>query len=155
MNRYGAGISNSGINTADRAYFLLNQTGTAHRLEIVQIIVDIAVAPTTAPSFYLVRTTARGTQTSTLAGQAYDPAHGIASLGTLDQCASATQPTFTAANKISVGALAVTAGGAWVWTFYDKPLIVTNASGNGIAVANANASGATAGTFLASYVWDE
>jgi len=155
-NRYGAGVSLSGINTANTAYANLDQTGTGHRLEIQQIIVDIAVAPTTAPAFYLVRCTARGTQASTLVGQAFDPAHGIASLGTLDVCGTGgSQPTFTNTNRISVGALAVTAGGAWVWTFYDKALIITNVAGNGIAVANANASGATTGTFMISYVWDE
>lgn len=154
MDRFSAGISNSGINTADRAYFSLQQTGTAHRLQVIQVMVDIAVAPTTAPALYLVRTSARGTQTSTLIGQPHDPSAPTA-LGTVDQCASATQPTFTAANKLQVGALAITAGGIFIWTFYDRPLIIPATSGSGLAIANANASGATTGTFQASFTWDE
>jgi hypothetical protein len=154
MDRFSAGNTNSGINTADRAYFSLQQTGTAHRLQVIQVMVTIAVAPTTAPAFYLVRTTARGTQTSTLVGQGHDP-NAPTALGTVDQCSSGTPPTFTAANKIQVGALAITAGGVFIWTFYDKPLIITNVAGNGLAIANSNASGATTGTFFASYTWDE
>jgi hypothetical protein len=154
MPRYGAGVSLSGINTANTAYTNL-LGGTGDRLLVVRVVVNIAVAPTTAPSLYLVRTTARGTQASTLAGQVFDAAD-VASIGTLDVCGTgASQPTFTNTNKIDVGGLAVTAGGAWVWTFYDKPLIVSATAGAGLAVANANASGATTGTFLVSYVWDE
>jgi hypothetical protein len=154
MPRYGAGVSPAGINTANTAYANL-VGGTGDRLLVVRIVVNIAVAPTTAPSLYLARTTARGTQASTLAGQVFD-AGDVVSIGTLDVCGTgASQPTFTNTNKIDVGGLAVTAGGSWVWTFYDKPLIVPATAGAGLAVANANASGATTGTFLVSYTWDE
>jgi hypothetical protein len=153
--RYGAGISRAGINTADTAYFNLDQTGTAIRIQVLQVIVNIGVAPTTAPALYLVRTTVRGTQASTLAGQPLDTGDPAA-LGTLDVCGTgASQPTFTAANKIQVGGLAVTAGGAFVWTFYDHPLVINATAGLGLAVANANASGATTGTFYCSMLWDE
>jgi hypothetical protein len=152
MGRFGAGVSRGGVNTADSAYFLL-LGGTGHRLEIVEIKVSISVAPTTAPLFYLARTTARGTQTSTLAGQPLDPADTQTPIGTLDVVGTA--PTFTAANKIDIGGLAVTAGGIWVWTFYDRPLLVPATANAGLAVVNANASGATTGTFASSYRWDE
>lgn len=155
MPRYGAGVSASGVNTANTAYFNLDNTATTDRLYVRQIIVAISVAPTTAPLFYLVRTTARGTQASTLAGLPIDPAE-VAATGTLDVCGTgASQPTFTNTNRLQVGALAVTAGGAFVWTFWDYPLIVPATAGNGLAVANLNASGATTGTFVASYLWDE
>ena len=154
MPRYGAGITGSGINTADRAYFaLINPNSPGVLAKIVEIVVGIAVAPTTAPALYLARCTARGTQTATLIGQALDPSASAAN-ETLDSC-SATQPTFTAANKIGVGALQVTAGGVWVWTFYDSPLIVPATQNNGIVIANTNASGATTGTFNCSVKWDE
>lgn len=151
----GAGVSRAGINTADTAYFNL-LGGTGNRLAVEQVIVNIAVAPTTAPAFYLVRTTVRGTQASTLAAQPLDGADAGA-IGTLDVCGTgASQPTFTAANKIQIGGLAVTAGGAFIWTFpQDAPLIVPATSAAGIAVANANASGATTGTFLCSFLWRE
>jgi len=154
MARYGAGVTRSGINTADTAYFNL-MGGTGDRLLIRQIIVSIAVAPTTAPQFYLVRTTARGTQASTLAGLPLDIVDPAA-VGTLDVCGTgASQPTFTNTAWIQTGALAVTAGGAFIWTFWDLPLIVPATAANGLAVANDLASGATTGTFNCSYLWDE
>jgi len=154
MSMYGAGASKAGVNTADTAYFDLHPTGTTTRIKIFQIIVGIAVAPTTAPVFYLARTTAAGTVTSSLAGQAIDPADPT-SVAVLN-FAWSVAPTFTAANKIAVGGLGVTAGGAWVWTFPDDaPLTITNAAASGIAVVNANAAGATVGTFAASLLWRE
>lgn len=154
MSMVGAGVSRAGINTADTAYFNL-LGGAGNRLEIEQITVNIGVAPTTAPAFYIVRTTARGTQASTLAGQLLDGADAGA-IGTLDICGTgASQPTFTAGNKIDVGGLAVTAGGAFIWTFAPRGLIIPATAAAGIAVCNANASGATTGTFYCSFRWHE
>jgi hypothetical protein len=155
MSMCGAGISRTGINTADTAYFNL-MGGTTNRLAIEQIIINIAVAPTTAPAFYIVRTTARGTQTSTLAGQPLDGADA-GTTGTLDVCGTAgSQPTFTATNKIQTGGLAITAGGAFVWTFpQDAPLVIPATAAAGIAICNANASGASTGTWHASFLWRE
>jgi hypothetical protein len=122
---------------------------------VYQVIVNISVAPTTAPAFYLARTTARGTQASTLAGQPLDPADA-GGVATLDVCGTgASAPTFTAANKLTVGGLAITAGGAFIWTFPGDGLIIPATNNNGIAICNANASGATTGTFLASFLWRE
>lgn len=150
----GAGVSLSGINTANTAYANL-LGGTGNRLEIQQIIVNIAVAPTTAPSFYLCRTTVRGTQASTLAGQPFDAADA-GGVGTLDVCGTgASQPTFTNTNKIDVGGLAITAGGTFIWTFGPEGLIIPATAAAGVALCNANASGATTGTFLVSYRWRE
>lgn len=154
MSVCGAGVSRAGINTADTAYFNL-LGGTGNRLEIEEIVINIAVAPTTAPAFYLTRTTARGTQASTLAGQPHDPADA-GGIGTLDVCGTgASQPSFTAANKLAVGGLAVTAGGAFIWSLAGSGIYIPATSGAGLAVCNANASGATTGTFLCSYRWRE
>lgn len=155
MARYGAGVTRSGINTANTAYFNLDQTGSTQRLLVRQVIVNIGVAPSTAPALYLARTTARGTQASTLAGLPLDTGDAAA-LGTLDVCGTAgNQPTFTNTSLIQVGGLAVTAGGSFVWTFFDVPLVIIATAGNGLAVCNANASGATTGTFYGSFLWDE
>ena len=154
MARYGAGVSNSGVNTANTAYFDLDNTGTTQRLLIRQIVVNIAVAPTTAPAFYLSRMTARGTPSGSLAGQPFDE-NDTSALGAADYCASGAQPTFSTSNIIETGGLAVTAGGTFVWSFWDVPLIVRATAGYGIVVANANASGSTTGTFKCSFVWDE
>lgn len=154
MRRFGAGVSRSGVNTADTAYFNL-VGGAGSRLFIRQIIVNIGVAPTTAPALYLARTTARGTQASTLAGQPLDSAEP-SGIGTLDVTGTGgSQPTFTPANKIQTGGLATTAGGVFVWTFFDVPLVVPATAGAGLAVVNANASGTSTGTWYCSYLWDE
>ena len=153
MGTYVGGFSRAGINTANSPVANLNQTGTSARLHIVEIGVGVAVAPTTAPMFYLTRATARGTQTATLAGlpvDAADPAAG----GTVDTTWSAN-PTFSTTNYLVMGGLAVTAGGFLVWTFYDDPLVVIATAGNGITIANVNASGATLGTFAGYFKWHE
>jgi hypothetical protein len=55
------------------------------------------------------------------------------------------QPTFSTTNKIRQGGMSTTAGGLLIWTFYDDPLVITNATASGLVIANANASGATTG----------
>jgi hypothetical protein len=154
MGYYGAGASKAGVNTANTAYFQIRPTGTTARLRIYQIVINISVAPTTAPSFYLARSTAIGTVTTTLAGQPLEPADPTP-IGTFDSAFSVA-PTFSTTNFISTGGLATTAGGAWVWTFpSDGPLVVTNSTAAGIVVVNQNLSGATVGTFVGSVLWDE
>lgn len=154
MPRYGAGVTMSGVNTANTAYANL-LGGTGDRLLVRQVIFSISVAPTTAPVPTLVRTTARGTQASTLAGFPFDTGDA-ASVGTLDVCGTgASQPTFTSGNRIQTGALAVTAGGTFIWSFFDVPLIVPATSGAGLGIVNTAASGATTGTFYISCIWDE
>jgi len=152
-SQYSAGFSRAGINSANSPVVNLNQTGTARRLFVVEVGVGVAVAPTTAPAFYLSRATARGTQTATLAGQPADP-NDPAAAGTLDTTWS-VNPTFSTSAFLRFGGLAVTAGGFLVWTFYDEPLIISATSGLGLTLANANASGATTGTFTGYMVWNE
>lgn len=151
--RYSAGASRVGINTANSALFQLRNTATTGRLYIVEIGVNVSVAPTTAPNFYLARSSAIGTSTATLAGQANDPGE-TASLGTFDSTWSAA-PTFSTSNFIRIGGLAVTAGGMLIWTFYDAPLVVPASTTAGLVIANSLASGATTGTVTAYCTWDE
>jgi hypothetical protein len=144
------------VNTADQIYANLNNTATSERLRILEIGVNISVAPTTAPLFYLVRTSARGTQSTTLAGLPLDAADP-ASTGTVDSVWS-VQPTkagTVSTAGLTVGGLAVTAGGMLIWTFYDAPLIVAATTGTGLALANSLASGATTGTFNGYFKWEE
>lgn len=152
-SRYSAGFSRAGINTANSPVASLNNTGSTSRLFVVEVGVGVAVAPSTAPAFYLSRATARGTQTATLAGQPADP-NAVSSLGTLDTTWS-VNPTFSTSNYMRFGGLATTAGGFLVWTFYDSPIIISATSGLGLTLANSNASGATTGTFTGYFVWDE
>lgn len=153
MARYSAGGSRAGINTANSAYFQLRPTSTAERLYVVEVGVNVAVAPTTAPAFYLSRSTAVGTNTATLAGQPHEPGD-VAAVGTLDTTWSAN-PTFSTSLFLRYGGLATTAGGMLIWTFYDAPIVLAADTAKGLVIANANASGATTGTFTAYMSWDE
>lgn len=111
------------------------------------------MAPVTAPQFYLARSTARGTNTTTLAGQPFEPSEAT-SMGTLDSVDSVA-PTFSTTLKIGNGGLSATAGGWWVWDFRDKPLIIPATAASGLALINANATGVTLGTFAGHFFWDE
>jgi hypothetical protein len=153
MSRYGAGVTRAGINTADTAWFNL-VGGTGDRLQVREVKVNIAVAPTTPPVFYLARTTARGTQASTLLGQNFDLADAP-TIGTLDVTGTGgSQPTFTAASRIDIQGMPVTAGGTLVFPFYDDPIVIPATAAAGLALCNAVASGATTGTFYCSMIWD-
>lgn len=151
MSRYGAGVAAAGVNTANTAYFGLWPTTATQRLRVMQVVVGIATAPSTAPVFGLARSTARGTQSTTRAGQPFDDGD-TAAIGTLDGGFSAA-PTFTNTNIIQIGPMAVTAGGGWVWDFRDSPLVL--GVSNGLVVFNLQASGTTVGSFRCSMMWEE
>lgn len=153
MARYSAGFSVAGVNTANTQLANLSNTATTDRLFVVEIGVGISVAPTTAPSFYLSRATARGTQTTTLAGQPHDAADG-APVGTLDTAWSVA-PTFSTTSQLRRGGLSTAAGGLLIWTFYDAPLVIDRTAASGLVLANALATGTTLGTFAGYFCWDE
>jgi hypothetical protein len=152
---YGAGATRAWLNATDSVHFQLRPTGTTQRIKVYQVIVNVAVAPTTAPVWYLTRSTAIGTNTTTLAGQPLDGADA-ASIATLDSVFSVA-PTITAANKITVGGLATTAGGTFVWTFpIDAPIVLAASTTAGLCVVDATASGVTtANGVTCSMVWSE
>ena len=153
MARYSAGFSVAGVNTANTQTVNVANTGTTQRLRIMTVAVGIAVAPTTAPSFYLSRATARGTQSATVAALPFDTGDAAA-IGTLDT-AWTVAPTFSTSAQLVRGGLATTAGGWWVWDFRDNPIVIPATAASGLVLANANASGATTGTFTGYVVWDE
>jgi hypothetical protein len=151
--RFSAGGTRSGTNTAGTEYFVLQTNTPTAPARIREIGIGIAVAPTTAPAFYVSKQTATGTAGTTLAGVLSD---GTASTSSLyNFVTNSGNGTFSTSAFIRYGALATTAGGMLIWTFYDEPLILETTSGHGVAVVNANASGATTGTFIAYMVWDE
>jgi hypothetical protein len=152
MSRYMASNSKAGVNTAGTIMWQLRPTTAAQRLKVLEIGIGVSVAPTTAPSFQLARSTAVGTSSTTAAGQPYDPADAAA-IGTFDSAWS-VNPTSSGTTMRQAG-LAVTAGGQLFWTFYDRELIMTADTTDGLLVINANASGATAGTMTCYMVWQE
>jgi hypothetical protein len=153
MARYGAGFSVSGTNTANTQTAALFNVSTTDRLYVVEVAIGVVLSPTTAPSFYLSRGTARGTQTTTLAGLPHDPADGAAN-GTVDTAWSVA-PTFSTSNQIRRGGMGTAQGGFLVWTFYDAPIVIDRTASSGLVLADANASGATVGTFTGYFSWEE
>ena len=153
--RFGAGVAGkAGTNTADTVMFELRATAATVRLRVLQIVVAVQSAPSTAPVFYLTRASANGTSSTTLVGQPIDSADPT-SLATFDSAWSAA-PTITAANKIDVGPVPVTAGSTWVFSFWDEPLVLqASTTAGGLCIVNSPATGATTGTFAASARWIE
>jgi hypothetical protein len=151
--RYAAGFSVSGVNAANTQYANLNNTGTTQRIRVMQIAIGVASAPTTAPSFYLSRATARGTQSTSVTGNPFD-GNDAAAIGTIDTAWSVA-PTFSTTLQLTRGGLSTTAGGWWVWDFRDYPLIIPATAGAGICIVNASASGGTVGTFTGHFIWEE
>jgi hypothetical protein len=153
MGQYSAGFSVAGVNVANTQVVHLVNTAATERIYVKLLAVGVSVAPTTAPSFYVSRSTARGTQATTLAGQPFDLAD-TASTATLDLTWTVA-PTFSTTLPIVRGGLAVTAGGWWVWDFRDQPLVIPATTGSGLVIVNGVASGATLGTFAGYACWEE
>jgi hypothetical protein len=152
MGAYGATSSKSGTNTA--ATTMWNIWSTGNTLWIQTLIVSMPVAPTTIPDLYVVRSTVRGTQTTTQAGQPMDPSDASTVNGTLDSAWS-TPPTVNAATTALARLPLALAAGA---TFYVTDEILNSPwvrGSAGLAIVNGNATGATLGTFVLSTKWRE
>lgn len=145
MPRYAASVNNAGPATTVAYANLWTPAARTARL----VRVEFAERGTTAATdLGLQRTTARGTQTATAVGQAFDPLSG-ASTVQYDQTWSVA-PTFSGTNII-LSSLPSLAGSGFVWDFTDSPIIVAAASG--IALRNIGAgSGSPA---VVTFYWDE
>jgi hypothetical protein len=153
MPLYSAAASMSGINTAGRAYFVLG-AGATRRLRVTRIAITMPVASTTVPQFQICRVTVAGTTPgATLAPPALDP-NDAATGASLFSGGYSSQPTVTTATPLEMATLPLTAGAGWVWPF-PVPIIVTNGTANGLCIYNVAASGATTGTFVGEFTYEE
>jgi hypothetical protein len=153
--RYQAALSRGGINTAGPQLYWQLRTNGSNRIKIIEIGISISVAPSTAPTFQISRaTTSLGTASTTLAGQPLDPAE-VAATGILESGWSSAPSINTTYHRIF--GFPLTAGNGFIWTWpVDEPLVIgSNAAAHALQITNANASGATTGTFVAYVVWDE
>lgn len=154
-NRYQAALTKTGINTAGpQLYWQLRSNGS-QRLRLVEIGIAVNTAPTTAPLFQLSRATASlGTASTTLTGQPFDTSDA-AGTGILESAWSAA-PTINTTYVRMMG-LPVTAGNGFIWTFpNDGEMIIGGAAAaQALQITNANASGATTGSFSCYIVWEE
>lgn len=150
--RYQAALSRSGINTAGPQLYWQLRSGASARLRIIEIGISVVTAPTTAPLFQISRATASlGTASTSLAGQPLDAAD-VSAVGVFESAWSAA-PTINTTYHRMLG-LPVTAGGGFIWSWpVDSPLVLPASAA--LQITNANASGATTGTFAAYVVWEE
>lgn len=152
MSRYQAALSRAGINTAGPQLYWQLRTGASNRIRILEVGISVSVAPSTAPNFQISRATASlGTASTSLAGQPLDAAD-VAATATLESAWSAAPTINTTYHRMM--ALAVTAGGGFIWTWpIDSPLVLPTSAA--LQISNANASGTTTGTFACYVVWEE
>lgn len=154
-NRYQAALSRSGINTAGPQLYWQLRSNTANRLRVIEIGISVSVAPTTAPLFQISRATASlGTASTSQTGLALDSNDATAT-GIFESAWSGA-PTINTTYHRMLG-LPVTAGNGFIWTWpVDSPLIIGDSgTAHALQISNANASGATTGTFAAYVVWEE
>jgi hypothetical protein len=149
MPIYHVGFSGrAGINTANSP--IVNLWQATRKARVHEVGVFIQVAQTAAPIFALVRSTARGTQTATLAPILKDSTDPAAT-GTLDTTWSAN-PTFSsAAPHIRASGVPLAIGNGVIWTLSELEV----ASGGGLCLFNIAASGATLGSFAGYLVFEE
>lgn len=151
MARFEVSHAKAGINTANSPMWQLKTTAGS-RARIFEIQLSIAVAPTTAPSWRLTRATTTGTSSATTTAEEQDPGGGAAT-AVLDTTWSSA-PTFSATVDLRRYATPITAGSGIVWTWPDhRPLILPVSSG--LVLVNANAAGATLGTFNLAVIFEE
>jgi len=150
MPVYRAGFNGkAGTNSANK--IIANLWSATRKCRIREVSCFIQTVQTTAPLFALQRSTARGTQSTSLTPIADDPGE-IAATAVLDTAWS-VDPTFSTSNpQIVVGAVALAAGNGFVWNF-DGSLEIAIAAG--LALFNVNATGATPGTYAGHFVYEE
>jgi hypothetical protein len=152
MGRYSVGATRTVGTAANQPQFQLRNTGTAERLFVVEIGINVGTtALAAAQSMYLARSTATGTQTATVAGLPNDTSDG-ATNGSVDTAFSAN-PTFSTTAFLRKGGLPSAIGSQIIWTFYDKPLVIPNTTASGLVIANVAA--VATGIMECYFTWDE
>lgn len=140
------------MNTAATTMWNLWSTGAT--LWVQTVIISMPVATTTIPDLYVTRSTARGTQTTTAAGNPLDPSDSSTVTGTLDSAWSANPTVNAVTSALYRLPLALAAGATFYMTaeILNSPWVRGSA---GLAIVNGNASGATTGTFTINAIWRE
>lgn len=150
---YVYSASGNNTNTVSVTKPLFNLLGAAtRRLKIFEIFIGCDAAPPDdqVSRFALMRTTARGTQTATVAPNAFDP-EAPASIATLDTAWS-VDPTITALSVLYEFALNQRAPYRWVCP-PGCEIIVPMVTGAGLALVSVGASSPESQVF--TILWRE
>lgn len=151
MATYAASISKSGVNTATTIMWNLWSTSASCNLQ--SLILSMPVASTNLPDFYVVRSTARGTSSTSTTGLGYDPNDSTAT-GVLDSAWSVAPTANSSASSLLRLPIPLSAGATFYWNADLLTSIIYRGT-NGVAIVNAAASGATTGTFVLTASWRE
>ena len=144
MSRYSMTATKAGINTANSAMWAI-KAGASQRVQLLELGLSVAVAPTVGPAWRLNRPTAVGTATATVAPQAEESE--VVEATALMETAWSAAPTLAAVD-LRRFAIPNSIGSGIVWTWYDSPLVIP--AGGSLVIVNGNAAGATLGT-LSTY----
>src|SRR4051812_35453781 len=141
----------AGTNTANT--IIANLWCPSSKARVIECGVFIQTVQTTAPLFALQRSTARGTQSSTLTPIKKDEDDAATSV-VMDLTWSVA-PTFSTANpQMRCGAVALAAGNGVIWNL-DGLEVGKAATAGGLALYNVNATGATLGSYAGYFYYEE
>jgi hypothetical protein len=145
-------FSISGVNTASTT--LLNLKAAATRqLTLIQVNVFYSVLSTTAYDIGLIRMNAVGTGTITSTAGVTYPTNDT-SQAVLETAWVTARPT-TTGKQFARGVIPLTIGAGFMWPLYmvgEGPAIPQS---GGICLIGNSASGATTGTLVGNFLWDE
>lgn len=123
------------------------------KARIIECGIFIQTVPTTAPLFALQRSTARGTQSTSLTPLKKD--EDDAATTVVCDTAWSVAPTFLTTNpQMRCGAVALAAGNGVIWNL-DGLEVGKAATAGGLTLFNVNATGATLGTFAGYFYYEE
>jgi hypothetical protein len=150
MGNAVASNNKGGVNVANTIMWQLR--APTNRLWVYEIGLSVSTAPTTGPSWQLIRSATVGTNaggTNTMLGEKEDPG-GATITGTLDNAWTGTPTIGTNFMRRYATSNGIGAGIVWTWT---TPLAIPAAGG--LAIVNGTATGTTAGNFNIYVVWSE
>jgi hypothetical protein len=142
-------VSNNKTGNTAAAAIMWQLRAPTNRLWVYEIGISTSTAPTTGPSWQLIRPSATGTNSATTAAEKEDPG-GATLTGTLDTTWSVAPTIGTNFMRRYATSNGIGAGIVWTWT---TPLAIPAAGG--LVIYNGTANGTTAGFFNIYVVWSE
>jgi hypothetical protein len=145
-------FSIAGVNTASSA--LLNLKAAATRsLTIIQVNVFYSVLSATAYDIGLIRMNAVGTGTITsTVGATFQS--GDTGQAVLETAWTTARPT-TTGKQFARGVIPLTIGAGFMWPIYMVGEGLQVPANGGVCLIGNSASGATTGTLVGNFLWDE
>lgn len=141
MSRYEAASSKAGTNTANTILWAI-RAGANRKVFLFELGLSVEVAPTTGPTFRLLRAATVGTASASVAFQEAEPTSSADAATAVLETTWSAAPTLAAVDlRRLAAAAAIGPGPLWTW---DRGLLIP--PGASLLIVNANATGATTGT---------